>query len=239
MYQNKKILGIIPARGGSKGIPRKNIRDLAGKPLIAWTIEAAKGSKYIDTCMISTEDEEIQRISQHWGGYCPFLRPTELAQDDTSSADVVLYVLEEMPGFDYVVLLQPTSPLRVASDIDNCIKTCFQQRGKNCVSVVETENSPYYMYKIHEKDNKLQSVLSLDYSSWYQRQQLPIIYRLNGAVFVAEIKNFYQTHRFVDEDTLGYVMPRERSVDIDSLLDFSMAEIMLTHNVKEKEKEIS
>ena len=107
MYQGRKFLGVIPARGGSKGVPRKNIRDLAGRPLIAWTIAEAKKSRYLDRCIVSTEDAEIKKIAEEFGGEVPFLRPKEMAQDSTASIDVVLDVLEKLPGYDYVVLLQP------------------------------------------------------------------------------------------------------------------------------------
>ena len=118
MYQHKKILGVIPARGGSKGVPRKNIRPLAGKPLIAYAIQEGKKSRYIDTLIVSTEDEEIKKVSEKWGGYCPFLRPAELATDETPGIDPILHAIDMMPGYDAVVLLQTTSPFRSVNDID-------------------------------------------------------------------------------------------------------------------------
>lgn len=117
-----KILAIIPARGGSKGVPRKNIRDLAGKPLIAWTIEEAKKSKYITRLILSSEDEEIIEAAKKYGCEVPFVRPIELAQDNTPGIEPVLHAIEKCPGYDYVLLLQPTSPLRTVEDIDGCIE---------------------------------------------------------------------------------------------------------------------
>lgn len=144
---NSKILAIIPARGGSKGVPRKNIRELAGKPLIAWTIEEAKKSKYIDRLILSTEDDEIIEVAKQYGCEVPFKRPIELAQDDTPGIDPVLHAIEQCPGYDYVVLLQPTSPLRTVDDIDGCIEQLLSSDGTNfCVSVTEPEKSPYWMY---------------------------------------------------------------------------------------------
>lgn len=223
MYDGKKILGIIPARGGSKGVPRKNIRNLAGKPLIAWTIETAKESRYIDTCIVSTEDEEIKTVSEAWGGYCPFLRPEDLAQDDTPSVDVVLHVIDEMPDYDYIVLLQTTSPLRSTEDIDECIKFCFQHESKSCVSVTEAERSPFYMYKIDE-DAVMHSILDVDYDSMYQRQKLPKVYQLNGAVYVVDVNFVRKYKRLLGCGMTGYIMPQERSHDIDSVMDFMIVE---------------
>lgn len=227
MYNDKKILGIIPARGGSKGVPGKNIRDLAGKPLIAWTIEAAKKTRYIDACIVSTDNEKIREVSEKWGGYCPFLRPTEIAQDDSSSVDVVLHGMEEMPGYDYVVLLQPTCPLRLPQDIDGCIEKCISHGVESCVSVTESEHSPYWMYSMDE-NGILCPILNLDYDSWYQRQKLPKTYQLNGAVYVARVDFVRQHHRLLDKGTIGYVMPKENSYDIDTSIDFEIAELVMS-----------
>ncbi|MEH2097772.1 acylneuraminate cytidylyltransferase family protein, partial [Nostoc sp.] len=121
MIHGKKVLAIIPARGGSKAVPRKNIREIGGKPLIAWTIEEAKKSQYIDRLILSSEDDEIISIAQKWGCEIAFKRPVELAQDDTPGIAPVLHALNQLPIYDYVVLLQPTSPLRQVIDIDGCI----------------------------------------------------------------------------------------------------------------------
>ena len=128
MLNGKTILAIIPARGGSKGIPRKNIKPLAGKPLIAWTIEEAKKSKYIDRLILSSEDEEIIRIAKKWGCEVPFVRPKEFAEDETSGIEPILHAIETLSEkYDYVCLLQPTSPLRTVNDIDGCIKKCIDR----------------------------------------------------------------------------------------------------------------
>ena len=226
MYEDKKILAIIPARGGSKGVLRKNIRELCGKPLIAWTIDAAKKSRYIDTCVISTEDEEIKKVSESYGGYVPFMRPSEFARDDSPSIDAILHAVDNMPGYDYIVLLQPTSPLRIAEDIDGTIELCFKGKSLSAVSVTESEKSPYWMYTLNET-GEMSPVLTIDKEKSYQRQKLPKVYRLNGAVYVAE-KNFLKKNRgFIDAETLGYVMPASRSSDIDSILDFKLAEFIM------------
>lgn len=228
MYKDKKILAVIPARGGSKGIPRKNIKPLAGKPLIAWTIEEANKSGYVDTCIVSTEDEEIKKVAEDCGGYVPFLRPAELAQDKTSSVDVILNVLEKFSDHDYVVLLQPTSPLRLVADIDGAIDFCIKQNAESVVSVTTVVHSPYWMYTLNGK-KELEPILKISEDKFYQRQSLPQIYQLNGAVYAAKTEFIKKNLGFIDSKTLGYVMPQERSLDIDTTIDFEMTEFFLTH----------
>ena len=226
MYKGKKILAIIPARGGSKGVPRKNIKMLAGKPLIAWTIEEAQKSKFIDDCIVSTEDEEIKSVAEQWGGNVPFMRPVELAQDDTPGIEPVLHAIKMMPGYDYVVLLQVTSPLRTVEDIDGAIASCLDNRCKSCVSVTEAEHSPYWMYRMDEW-NHLKPLLQVSKAESYQRQKLPKVYQLNGAVYVVEVDFVRRQREFIGRKTFGYTMPQERSHDIDSIYDFEVAEIMI------------
>lgn len=207
MYQGKSILTIIPARGGSKGVPRKNIKLLAGKPLIAWTIEEAKKSQFIDTCIVSTEDEEIKAVAEQWGGNVPFMRPAELAQDDTPGIEPVLHAIKMLPGYDFVVLLQVTSPLRTVEDIDGAIAYCLDNGSESCVSVTEAEHSPYWMYRMDDQKH-LQPILEIEKEESYQRQKLPKVYQLNGAVYVASIDFVQRRKDFVEEDTLGYRMPQ-------------------------------
>ena len=211
-------------------MPRKNIKMLAGKPLIAWTIEEAKKSKFIDMCIVSTEDEEIKSVAEEWGGHVPFMRPAELAQDDTPGIEPVLHAITMMPGYDFVVLLQATSPLRTAEDIDGAIAYCMEQGSESCVSVTEAEHSPYWMYSM-DKENRLQPILKIAKEDSYQRQKLPKVYQLNGAVYVASVDFVRQEREFIGDDTLGYVMPQERSYDIDTVLDFEVAEAVMKRSV--------
>lgn len=225
MYQGRKFLGVIPARGGSKGVPRKNIRDLAGRPLIAWTIAEAKKSRYLDRCIVSTEDAEIKKIAEEFGGEVPFLRPKEMAQDSTASIDVVLDVLEKLPGYDYVVLLQPTSPLRTAEDIDGAIAFCMEHGADSCVSITEAEHSPYWMYQM-DGAQRMRPLMDASVKESYQRQKLPQVYRLNGAVYVNQVDALLVRHSLIEKDTVGYIMQQERSYDIDTILDFEIVEMM-------------
>lgn len=226
MYKGKKILAVIPARGGSKGIPRKNIKELGGKPLIAWTIECAKKSAYIDRAIISTEDEEIAEVARKWGGDVPFMRPIELAQDDTPGVMPVIHAVDALPGYDYVVLLQVTSPFRTAEDIDGTIKKCLDADADTCVSVTEAESSPYWMYRLGT-DDRLNPLLDADMGKNYQRQKLPMVYQLNGAVYVVKRDVLVQKKKFVDQNTIGYLMNKNHSLDIDNIQDFMLAEIVI------------
>ncbi|MEK7358375.1 MAG: acylneuraminate cytidylyltransferase family protein, partial [Bdellovibrionota bacterium] len=146
MIDGKRVLGVIPARGGSKGILRKNVRNLGGKPLIAWTIEATRSSRYLDRVIVSTDDREIAEVSVAHGAEVPFLRPAELASDTATSPQVLAHALGECPGFDLAVLLQPTSPLRETADIDVCIELCVRNAATSAVSVKTVDVHPAHMF---------------------------------------------------------------------------------------------
>lgn len=220
MIANKSVLAIIPARGGSKGLPRKNVLPVADKPLIAWTITTAQRSKYIDRIILSSEDDEIIRVAQQWGCEVPFARPSELAQDTSSGMDVVLHAMQQMPHYDLVVLLQPTSPLRNADDIDGCIEQSIQLNSP-CVSVTIPEKTPYWMFAIDEQQ-QLQPILG-DWKALTQRRQDQApVYVLNGAVYVAAWEYVVAQKTFLGTLTTAYLMPPERSLDIDTAKDFAI-----------------
>lgn len=226
MIQGKSILAVIPARGGSKGILRKNIREVGGKPLLSWTIDEAKKSDYIDRLIVSTDDEEIAAVARHNGVDVPFLRPKNLAMDDTPGIAPVLHAVEALQGYDYVVLLQPTSPLRQVADIDGCIEKCVIEQAKACVSVTLAEKTPYWMY--HLSDNgHLKSVINAE-KQFFRRQDIPPVFCLNGAVYIAETNWLQKTQSFLEPETVGYVMPQERSIDIDNEMDIVFFEALLS-----------
>ncbi|MBD7909619.1 acylneuraminate cytidylyltransferase family protein [Sporosarcina gallistercoris] len=224
MINDKKILAVISARGGSKGVPRKNIRNLAGKPLIAWTIEAAKESKYIDRLILSSEDEEIIEIAREYSCEVPFKRPSMLSEDTTPGIEPILHALTEIPNYDYVMLLQPTSPLRIVADIDTCIEKIHEHKAKACVSVSEANDSPYWMYEI--LDHKLEPIISKD-TLIPRRQELPSVYSLNGAIYIAEIEWLLNSRTFITNETIAYNMPNKRAKDIDTEEDFVVCEYIL------------
>jgi N-acylneuraminate cytidylyltransferase len=229
MIRDKKVLGIIPARGGSKGVPRKNIRVVAGKPLIAWTIEEAKKSKFIDRLILSSNDAEIIAVAREWGCDVPFIRPSELSQDGTPGVEPVIHALMELPDYDYVVMLQPTSPLRSVGDIDGCIEKCINSNSNACVSVVEPDKSPYWMYFLDDRDKMTPFVETQE--QFLRRQDLPKVYSLNGAVYVAEKNWLIQGRSFLTRETVGYEMPIERSLDIDTNIDFNIAELLMDSKI--------
>ncbi|MCP3900210.1 MAG: acylneuraminate cytidylyltransferase family protein [Desulfobacteraceae bacterium] len=224
MFNEKKILAVIIARGGSKGVPRKNIKIAGGKPLIAWVIEAGKKSKYIDKLIVSSDDNEIISVAKRFGCEAPFVRPAEFARDKSTSDDVIIHALNNISGFDYVMALQPTSPLINNEDIDGCIDFCVSSRAEFVVTVSEPDKSPYWTFTMGE-DKKLFPVFEQKYFK-QQRQQLPIVYIPTGAIKIAEVKSFLEHKSFYSDPTLGYVIPKERSLDIDSEVDLKIFEII-------------
>ncbi|WP_061218222.1 cytidylyltransferase domain-containing protein [Leptospira weilii] len=221
---DQKILGLIPARGGSKGIPRKNIKLIAGKPLIVWTIEAALKSKYLTSIVVSTDDFEIAEIAKQSGASVPFLRPSELATDYSSGIDPVLHALDNLPEFDYVMLLQPTSPLRTSTDIDDCIEFAMKRKTNSVVSVCETQENPFWMFCL---DDSLKMTKLLNVEDVKRRQDSPKIFSLNGSIYLSEVSYFREKKKFITEDTLAYLMSKESSIDIDDMMDWKLAEILL------------
>jgi CMP-N,N'-diacetyllegionaminic acid synthase len=228
MINNNKILAIIPARGGSKGIPKKNIKLLKGKPLIAWTIEEAKKSCFLDKIIVSTDDEEIMKVAKKWGAEVPFLRPSELAQDDTPGIAPVLHALEYFLDYEYVVVLQPTSPLRLAEDIDNAIYLCEKNKSNFCVSVMESKIIPEWMFRINNRG--VLEPLNYIREIPYQRQKVKKTYVLNGAVYVGRKEALIKTQSFLTPETIPYIMPSKRSIDIDDIIDFEYCEYILGRN---------
>ncbi len=219
-----KTLALILARGGSKGIPRKNIKLIAGKPLIAWSIEAALSSRSIDAVMVSTDDKEIAEVALQSGASVPFIRPSELAQDDTPGIDPVLHALEQLPHFEAVLLLQPTSPLRTSEDIDACIMMARELDAPAAVAVSAPDKHPYWMVRFGA-DQRMSRLIDAPPIS--RRQDLPPVYAINGALYYARADWLRRHRTFIAEQTVAYVMPPERSVDLDTLLDWRLAELLL------------
>jgi CMP-N,N'-diacetyllegionaminic acid synthase len=223
-------LGIIPARSGSKSIPRKNIVVLAGKPLIAHTIQAALDAKHTDRVIVSTDSQEIADVARLFGAEVPFLRPPELAQDDTPGIEPILHAVRWLSDNDdyhpdYVMVLQPTSPLRTAEDIKAAVQLAQKQHADSVVSVCPVRQHPYWMKRITD-DGRLVDFLSLD-RTYAARQDLPPVYALNGAIYLIRREILLERQTFYTEHTYAYVMPLERSVDIDTEIDFKLAELLM------------
>lgn len=229
MFKNFSIVGIIPARKGSRGLPGKNVKMLAGKPLIAWTAEQASQSRYLDRVIVTTDDAGIARIASGYGAQAPFLRPEKLATSTAKMADVLLHAVEYLrkQGYNYkfIVLLQPTSPLRGAPDIDRAIELFFRKKAGAVVSVCECEHHPRWSYPLSAGGKISGSRASAAAAA--NRQELPRLYRPNGAVYVAETNYLKKHNGFLGGRTYGYVMPQERSVDIDNIMDFKFAEFLM------------
>lgn len=225
MIDGHRVLGVIAARGGSKGLPRKNVLALAGRPLIAWTIEAARESRYLDRVIASTDDDEIARIAKQYGCETPFRRPARLARDETPGVEPVLHAVRELPGFDYVVLLQPTSPLRTAADIDAALEKCLAANADACVSVTPADTPPEWMYTLDGADRLAPLVAGEAMPS--RRQDAARVYELNGAVYAVRVSALLEQGRLVTSDAVGYVMPPDRSADIDTELDLRWCELLM------------
>lgn len=229
MFKNKKVLAIIPARGGSKRLPGKNILDLNGKPLIAWTIEAAKNAKYIDKVIVSTDDKKITEISEKYGAEVPFMRPNALSSDTASSIGVILHAInffkEKEIKFDYIVLLQPTSPLRTEEDINGAFDL-LNDKTKAVVSVCETEHSPLWSNTL-PADLSMKNFIRPAIKN-VRSQDLPKYYRLNGAIYISEIVYLMDNNGFIGGQTMAFIMLQEMSVDIDDKRDLLLAQFFMT-----------
>ncbi len=237
MYKKRKILAVITARGGSQRLPKKNILPLAGKPLIAWSIDAAKKSQYIDETIVSSDCGEIIEEAKEYGANVPFKRPDNLATATTNGIDPVKHAYNFMKNelqknYDYVILLQPTSPFRSAEDIDNAIELLINNEKNNVnsiVSVVEPDKKIAWHYYLDDnKQHKLQNILS--------KKNIPsehTAYCLNGAIYIikSDVLMSEECDSFIDQNTIGYVMTKEHSVDIDSELDFKFCELLLAEGV--------
>ena len=225
MYKNKTFLAIIPARGGSKRLPRKNLLELNGKPLISWSIEAGLNSRYIDHVVVSSDDHEILDIAKK-EGVKTIQRPKILASDTATTFDTVKHCIENLrEKYDYTVLLQPTSPLRGAKHIDEAIELLYRKGADAVVSVCETEHSPLWYNTL---DDSLSMKGFLRDEVLNQRSQdLEKFYRLNGAVYICKTDRLLREESFLlKESIFAYIMDRASSVDIDEMIDFRLAQVL-------------
>ncbi|WP_088228619.1 acylneuraminate cytidylyltransferase family protein [Desulfosporosinus sp. FKB] len=234
MFNNNRVIAIIPARSGSKGLPDKNIRILNGKPLIAYSIVAAQETGIFDEIFLSTDSQKYADIAIQNGANVPFLRSNGLATDTASTWDCVKEALDQYhtigKEFDIFVILQPTSPLRTSQDILAAINTMMLKNADAVVSVCEADHSPLW-YNTLPKSKSLNGFLRNEILT-KTRQDLPTYYRINGALYIVKVKHFSKSQNIYDCKSYAYIMPRENSVDIDTLFDFSIAEhrLMILQN---------
>ena len=219
-----KMMAIIPARGGSKGLPRKNLRPLGGIPLIAWTIKAAKESQLIDFVVVTSDDPEILDIAQQFGADHLISRPKFLASDNATTIQVVDHVFELLPPPKTFVLLQPTSPLRSSAVLNHAIDFFIENNALSLVSVTESSESPYWTFLI-QNQSLVPVIPTLQMPNL--RQQIPKTFVLNGAIYISDTQLFLKIRKFVSEYSLPYIMEKQISIDIDSLEDFEAASIIL------------
>jgi len=224
------MISIIPARGGSKGIPRKNIRLLGGKPLIAYTIEAALQAKSVNRVFVSTEDLEIAEIAKKCGAEIPFMRPKELATDVSSPTDVYIYTIKQLEKvlnkkIESFIALLPTSPLRIGRDIDRAVKIFLEKKADSVISVNEAPHPPSWFLKLNENGvltNFFNKTMSMK-----NRQEEIKAYIPNGAIYVLKTGIIRNKKTYYTDKTYAYLLPPERSIDIDNPMDFALAEILI------------
>lgn len=225
------ILAIIPARSKSKGLKNKNIKLLNGKPMIAYTIEAAKKSGVFTDIVVSTDSREYAEISKKYGAISPFLRDENLSNDDAKTNDVIEDVIRKLEfvgkKHDYFMLLQPTSPLRKYNDIINALELMTKKKANSVISVCLTEHSPLYMNTLSDSLS-MDNFLSKDIKT--RRQELPLHYRLNGAIYLSKIDYFLEYKNLYKEKCYAYIMQKENSIDVDDEFDFKIAEYLLKEN---------
>lgn len=219
-----KVVAIIPARGGSKGILKKNLINFLGKPLIQWSIEAALKSKFITDVVVSSDDDEIIEEAKRNKNVITLKRPKELAEDNSRTEPVLLHALENLKDkkYDYLILLQPTSPLRTFDDINLAFNKLKESKANSLISVSDIEHHPYKSFKINKK-GFLQGIINNDFP-FSPRQELPKTYRANGAIYIIKVKEFLLSEKLLTSSTTYFEMSKDNSLDIDTLEDIKQVE---------------
>jgi CMP-N-acetylneuraminic acid synthetase len=222
------VLGVIAARGGSKRVPRKNIREVNGKPLLAFAIRDGEAADAVDRVIVSTEDDEIKSIANEWGAETPFTRPQKFATDDATTNDVVLHALdwfeERGKTFTDVCSIPVTTPFREPGDIDETIDLLRRTGAKSAMGIVGYDSPPFSAVNFESESRRISPYFE-ESNLWIetQAQKVPALYHPNGAVFAATVSGFREHGSFYTDDTVGYRMPPERSLDIDVPFDLEVA----------------
>jgi len=228
------VLGLITARGGSKSIPKKNLKEIVGKPLIAYTIEAASQSSLLARTVVSTDSDEIAGIARSLGAEVPFMRPKEISGDTSTSLEAAQHALRELlkkeERYDYLMILQPTSPLRTSDDIDACIRIAEESGADSVMSMVEL--SDFSLRKLKRIENgKIYPLIEDEGTFSGRRQDGEPVYKRNTAIYLTKTSLIEKGDLF-GNDSRAYIMPRERSIDINEPVDFELAEFFLRKNLK-------
>lgn len=232
--KNIDVVALITARGGSKGIINKNIQNISGQPLIYWTIKCAIDSDKFSKIIVSTDDKQIAKLSNKFGAEVPFLRPPELALDNSPHIDVVIHAINWLNdnGYnpDYIMLLQPTSPLREVDDIENVYNMAINYNYDSIVSVGDSPNHPYIM-KIKNEKGFLSNYIDIP-KGYIPRQSFPKLYYVNGAIYMTKTQILLDKKTFFSDQTVPYVMPKEKSIDIDTKWDLYLCDLILNDKIK-------
>lgn len=232
MIDGRRVLALVPARSGSKGLPGKNIRDLCGSPLIQWSIDAGLSARTVDRVVVSTDGPEIATVAIACGASVPFLRPAELAGDDSSSIDVVIHALDALAQtgdvFDIVVLLEPTSPLREAVDIDNALARMQESLAGAIVSVCRAESSHPAFVVRQTNQGRLRPFLA-GLPTGLRRQEIEPMFYLDGSIYASNVETLRQWRSFYHEDTAAYEVPKWKSFEIDDIEDFEIVEALASY----------
>ena len=232
MIDDARVLGIVTAREGSKGLPGKNLRDLCGRPLVAWSLDQALRSETIDDLVVSTDSAEIAEVAKRHGVDVPFLRPADLATDTATSVDVVLHALDQLRAagreYEFIVLIEPSSPLREPQDIDAAMRQMVDAGGDAIVSVCRAEvEHPAFMYR-RDDGGRLKPFLG-GHSHVPRRQDTEPVFFAEGTVYASRIAALRERRTFYHEDTLGYEVQRWKSPEIDDIIDFLLVEAIMRH----------
>jgi CMP-N,N'-diacetyllegionaminic acid synthase len=229
MIFGKKVLALVPARSGSKGLPSKNVVDFLGKPLLSWSIDAALKCKYVDKAVVSTDSELIAKIGLEYGAHVPFIRPAELSEDTTSTFEVIEHTIRFMKNtvaesYDILLLLEPTSPLRTSEDIVHALEKLFSDvRAKSLVSVGRVENQfPNFQFKVNS-DGFIKTLAGENVFKALRRQEIEDHFFMDGSVYISYIDELLERGSFIGPDTLAYPLPKWKNIEIDDEFDYEMA----------------
>lgn len=235
MIGEARVLAVVPARRGSKGLPLKNIRPLHGKPLLAWPIAAALASRYVDKVIVSTDDREFADIAVAHGAEAPFLRPAELASDEAPSFDFIAHAVEMLADrgerFDYLVLLEPTSPLTEGSDVDAALDALVAAEGRaDAIVGVAALEANHPAFAVHRgQDGVITPYGGGGFGALPRRQDIRPLYWLEGSLYISAVGALLRERGFCHARTLGHVMPRHKSLEVDDLVDFLCIEALMAH----------